>query len=462
MSLHEMPHLVVLLPGILGSVLTRNGKDVWNISAGAVTRALWSLGSSVKDLAILDDRSHVDDLGDGVMATRLLTDTHLIPGLWKIDGYTKIAETIKGYFNVVPGANYFEFAYDWRRDNRAAAHRLQLASREWLRNWRTSTKNDQAKLILIGHSMGGLVARYFIEVLGGWRDTKSLVTFGTPYRGSLNALDFISNGFTKKVGPLTVADLSDFLRSLTSVYQLLPIYPCYDPGDGQLSYINEVTIPNLDPGRVAAALEFHHEIENAVESNLGDEEYRRSRYETHPVVGTFQPTLQSARRTDNGVELFAHYKGEDLDGDGTVPRVSATPIELGDQHREVFAAEQHASLQNDNAVLTQLCGLISGFQLDLDIFRDLAGQRLGLQVEDAFYTGEPIVVRARPESPMQLTAAIVDVKTGQTVTEGLLHSDVEEWQRVELAPLPEGTYRVTVAGGNRVRSVTDLFVVFSN
>lgn len=39
--------------------------------------------------------------------------------------------------------------------------------------------------------MGGLVARYFLEYLEGWRDSSRLVTFGTPYRGSLNALNFL-------------------------------------------------------------------------------------------------------------------------------------------------------------------------------------------------------------------------------------------------------------------------------
>ena len=80
--------------------------------------------------------------------------------------------------------------------------------------------------------MGGLVARYFLECLDGWRDTRMLITFGTPHRGSLNAVDFLVNGFVKKLGPLKVADLSDLLRSLTSVYQLLPIYPCVDLGPG--------------------------------------------------------------------------------------------------------------------------------------------------------------------------------------------------------------------------------------
>jgi hypothetical protein len=33
--------------------------------------------------------------------------------------------------------------------------------------------------------MGGLVARHYLEVFDGWRDTRMLVTFGTPYRGSV-------------------------------------------------------------------------------------------------------------------------------------------------------------------------------------------------------------------------------------------------------------------------------------
>jgi hypothetical protein len=35
--------------------------------------------------------------------------------------------------------------------------------------------------------MGGLVARYYLEVLGGWEKCRALFTFGTPHRGSLNA-----------------------------------------------------------------------------------------------------------------------------------------------------------------------------------------------------------------------------------------------------------------------------------
>ena len=103
--------------------------------------------------------------------------------------------------------------------------------------------------MLVGHSMGGLVARHYLEVLDGWRDTRMLVTFGTPYRGSLNALDFLCNGFKKKIGPIGV-DLTRLLRSLTSVYQLLPRYPVIDSGSGDLTRVAETAdLPGVDPVR---------------------------------------------------------------------------------------------------------------------------------------------------------------------------------------------------------------------
>ena len=170
-----------VLPGILGSVLTRDGEDIWAPTPGAVGRALWTLGGSIRPLDLEDDPSELDDLGDGVVATRLVPDVHIIPGLWGIDGYSGISRMIHDHFDVVDGQTYVELPYDWRRDNRVAARRLRDLADRTLHAQRQ--QNPDAKLILIGHSMGGLVARYFLECLDGWRDTRMPVTFGTPYRG---------------------------------------------------------------------------------------------------------------------------------------------------------------------------------------------------------------------------------------------------------------------------------------
>ena len=230
MAKQPLGDVVVLLPGILGSVLARDGKDVWAPSAGAIGRALWTLGRSVTSLELSADPWERDDLGDGVTAPRLVDGVHLIPGFWGIDVYGGISQMITETFDVVPGETYLEFPYDWRRDNRVAARQLRQLVDEKLHAQRQ--RNPDAKVILIGHSMGGLVARWYLECLGGWQDARALITFGTPHRGSLNAVDFLVNGFVKKLGPLKVADLSRLLRSLTSVYQLLPIYPCVDVGAG--------------------------------------------------------------------------------------------------------------------------------------------------------------------------------------------------------------------------------------
>lgn len=452
--------VVVLLPGITGSVLQRDGRDVWSITPGAAVRALLSLGHSIKDLALREDPADADDLGDGVTAPRLVPDTHLIPGLWKIDGYTRVGRAIQESFAVTPGENYFEFPYDWRRDNRVAARRLARQSHDWLARWRERSGNGDAKLVLVGHSMGGLVSRYFLEVLEGWKSTRMLITFGTPYRGSLNALDFVANGMRKAVGPLTLVDLSGLLRSFTSVYQLLPIYPCFDPGDGELVRVTETDgVPNLDRERAAGALAFHREIREAVEAHLQEDAYLASRYTIHPIVGMFQPTGQSARGSGGGVQVLRTYRGEDQDGDGTVPRVSATPIELSNQRSEVYVADRHGSLQNADPVLVQLHGLISGVELDTSIYYAL-NTRLSLDLDDAYAADEPVEVRARPEREgYELTATVVDVASNAAVARQSLTPGEEGWWRTEVPPLPPGTYRVTVRGEGPVDPVTDVFVV---
>jgi hypothetical protein len=447
--MRPMPDVVVLLPGITGSVLRDSrGRDLWAPTAGAAARALVTLGRSITDLELRDD-----DADDGVTAPLMVPDLHLIPGLWKIDGYSKLSGYLQRQFAVTAGRNFFAFPYDWRRDNRVAARRLKEQTGRWLWEWRR--ESPDAKLILVGHSMGGLVARYFLECLDGWRDTRRLVTFGTPYRGSVNALNFLVHGVRKRLGPIPVMDLSRLLRSFPSVYQLLPIYPCFDPGDGRLIRVSEaVGLPYVDPERARAADAFHREIEQAVTAHLDDEEYRRGRYTFHPIVGTFQATLLSARRSGEDVEVLGTFPGFAPDGDGTVPRVSATPIEFPHEEGAMFAAERHGSLQHNDGVLVQLAGLLSG----QDTSHVRAGTDAGLELDDAFGPGEPVAFRFRAADPMaSLTAVVTAADSGAEVARLELGA-AGEWRSGELAPPAPGTYRLTLAGEG-VEPVTDTFVV---
>jgi len=169
-----------------------------------------------------------------------------------------------------------------------------------------------------------------------------LITFGTPYRGSLNALNFLANGFSKKIGPFKVADLSELLRSLTSVYQLLPIYPCIDTGTGQLSRVAETDVlpAGIDATRTnAAEYQFRRAIEAAIAARGQQDPYL-----IYPVVGLTQPTLQSARLAAGQLATLHSYEGEELDGDGTVSSAaSPTSTPAVDRYLHALSRRQRAS-----------------------------------------------------------------------------------------------------------------------
>jgi hypothetical protein len=248
---------------------------------------------------------------------------------------------------------------------------------------------------------------------------------------------------------------------LTAVYQLLPIYPCYDGGDGKLARVAEARIPNLDPAKTKAALAFHHEIRDAVEENMKLSEYADARYDIRPIVGIEQPTAQSAQRDGNKVKLLRRLGKDDQAGDGTVPRPSATPTEFDRLQNAIYASERHASLQNDGDVLFQLNGILTQPSFNPSDYRD-ATSKIGqsLDVEDWLTPDQPLEVRARPHAdPGGLLVAVAeDAETGEEKVRRQLQPTDDGWYTATLGPLPEGLYRVSSLAGN-VEPVTDLVTV---
>ncbi|MDM0022160.1 lipase/acyltransferase domain-containing protein [Variovorax saccharolyticus] len=449
-----MSDVIVLLPGITGSVLQNgDGKVVWGYSAGTIAKALFSGAATIRrELALPHDDPEVDDLGDGIHASGLMPDLHLLAGLWKIDGYTAIVDMLLANFDLTEGKNFFRFPYDWRRDNRVAARKLARSTHGWLKS-RREAGHPNAKLILLAHSMGGLVSRWFIENMEGWRDTRALITFGTPYRGSLNALDNLANGMKK--GPM---DLTPLVREFTSVYQLLPVFECWDNGSGQLARVGEVSgIPSVDAARAAEALKFHRAIESAVKSNRELDAFNAGGYQTIPIVGTAQKTFLSATANGaGGVTLSELHKGQLLGGDGTVPRVSAIPGEMsGPAIPAMYAATQHGSLQNAEAVLAHLKGVLTGTTIDLGGFLKPKTQ-VALEVEDIVEQGLPVTVRVRPVRTDVAFELVLRGTAGEQRAKARIGRD--GWFDAEFAPPPPGVYRVSVVGP-AVEAAEDSFVV---
>jgi pimeloyl-ACP methyl ester carboxylesterase len=485
-SKQPLRHMIVLLPGIMGSVLKyRQGKkdqgeDVWALSGQALLNFLKSGGKTLRKLEIIQDDPEADDLSDGIFADRLIPDIYNIPGLIQGAGYDTIRLHILKYLKgrLHEGsihtprndANFYTFPYDWRRDLRAIARHLKQFIEPQLDAWRAWSGDDQAQIIFIAHSMGGLVARYYVEKMEGWQRCRALLTFGTPHRGSLKPLDFLSNGFRISGGMVSQAlmhtvdlayselfdDLANLVRSFPSVYQLLPTYEVVQVGNAYKRPCEITKIPNISEMRAKSAREdFHEVIRLSIEDHENNEKINGYSSRTIPIVGVDQDTYQSAFFNDGRIELS--YNPPDkldplkADGDGTVPRVSAIPIELDNADREHFLAEHHGWLTNEGSVLNALLARIRNMAAQSS--ESLHGSGIAtehapirLTLDPLYLAGEPITIRlALGRTNMASCETILHIESMDGAADPILQSvDVPQLagNTLQVPPLPPGLYRV--------------------
>ncbi|GIJ51649.1 hypothetical protein Val02_85350 [Virgisporangium aliadipatigenens] len=465
--------VVVVIPGITGSTLVQRRGDrlvpVWAPSAGAVVNAVRSLGGSVRGLRL--DRTPDDGpADDGIEPAGLVPDLHVIPGVWTANlGYSAIMSWLSSTFHVFeydpkvpladqhPVPNLVRFPYDWRLSNRYNALRLQQTVEPVLRAWQAQGEPyRQARLVLVCHSMGGLIARWYAEQLGGAEQVRAIVTVGTPHRGSLNALDSIVNGVRKGIGPLAL-DLTAAVRSFPSMYELLPAFQCVADSDGLIAP-HQATLPNLDAQRARWAREqFHDRLHrNPTQDTAG--------YNLHTIVGIRQPTRATAVLDGQRLSFSDLIDGDDLGGDGTVSRLAATPpgVQL-DGPTVHGVSEQHGFLQHHKHTFEQLYTALTGAKR---VYLDGAANaaRLGVRVDALHLTDEPITVAVTSSTDaVRLRATLTD-EAGRPVASALLKREDRARFTASFAPPPEGGYRITVdrdgPSANPVRPVNAATLVW--
>ena len=440
--------IVVVLPGILGSTLRQDDHLVWAPSAGSVLRAIGTFGASVKRLQLpvgIGD----EHPGDGVEPAGVMPDLHVLPGVWTpVKGYDRLLAKLRSLGYQVPGTdpeappgNLLPVAYDWRLSCRYNGQRLSRVIGPVLERWRAQggTYAD-AQVVFVCHSMGGLVARWYIEKCGGAEVTRKLITLGTPYRGAARALDQLVNGAPYGLGPFRV-DLTGFARSMPSLHQLLPEYACIEQG-GDLAKITEVTLPELRAGMVADAMAFYTTLQAA--------EARRpaSLAATHAIVGTGQPTPTTARLVGGLIELTDTYRGENLYGDSTVPIVAACrPDVTMDSNSLRRVPDRHGTLPRNIAALDEVEGIL--------VARDMivkAGQRIPLRVgiPDFAVAGETITVQVTQDEPSQQDIhLVVRDETGALVEGRTLHPS-NATITVNIDGLAPGAYTIDITGSEPI------------
>ena len=199
-----------------------------------------------------------------------MPDLHVLPGIWTpVKGYDTLLARLRSPRlprtrpdPAAPPGNLLPVAYDWRLSCRYNGQRLATIIEPALQRWRDQGgPYADAQVVFVCHSMGGLIARWYIEQCGGAEITRKLITLGTPYRGAARALGQLVNGAHHGLGPLRL-DLTRFARSMPSLHQLLPEYACLQHG-GDLAKTTDVTLPELDTAMVADAMRFHTDLRDA-------------------------------------------------------------------------------------------------------------------------------------------------------------------------------------------------------
>jgi pimeloyl-ACP methyl ester carboxylesterase len=293
-----------VLPGLMGSRIGTRGKwlddviwlDPVAVAAGHLTRLALPRGSRLAPL--------------GVMLLNALK--------------LKLSLQVAGF-----DARFH--AYDWRRGIDGLAAEL---------NSRIATEGSREAL-LVGHSMGGVVARVALASDPG--RIARVVQLGSPNLGSFAPVLALRAVYptVRKLAALDLRhDAEDLarivFRTLPSLHELLP-----DPAPGG-------TLDLLDPSAWP-------DDELRPDRRLLDAAAAaRARWPAADdrclhIVGVRQETVTQAER--HGSEF--HYTLE-RDGDGTVPRRLATLP--GAKH--LFVAEKHGGLPNNGKVISAVVDLL--------------------------------------------------------------------------------------------------------
>ncbi|MGL5827625.1 MAG: lipase/acyltransferase domain-containing protein [Nocardioides sp.] len=412
-----MQHLIVVIPGIAGSMLADDDGIVWGDSA----RRMVGL---VRDPSRLSVEEAPSLRVVGVMPTL----GYCPP--FQLTGYDRlINRLVNGLGSPTPvvdvavdgaernlAADIVVLPYDFRLGVAAATERLSAEVHARLGHL---TEPERAKrVIVIGHSMGGLVGRLWLTDPVQARTCLALLTVGTPHRGATKALDWMVNGASFGGGlrlasePVVATSrrllggLTDVLRGWPGMYDLLPTYRVINDTD----HDRQMTPLDLgDPSGPGFAADptFRAETERAsrMHRHITDTWGAPTEQRLPPTVPFFardhgtphQATLAAGSLTATGVDPHWQPKAG-WGGDGTVPALSAIPPELGAPESSIrrhHVLGRHAPMVGTDGVVQMVRNLIGE---DMSAVRGAVaapGVRLGLDLDDACLLGDTVVLSVR-------------------------------------------------------------------
>ena len=326
---------VIFVHGVGGSQLLVDGQEAWpkgyDPAAGAA-RHLSEKGN-ITDLALQPDgKTNVNNRK--VTVGKLIDKVTALAGLKQVDIYGNYLNFMKslGYDpDNSEKTGFYEFNYDWRQNNRVHADELAaLVSK-------VRQEHPKDKIIIMAHSMGGLVTRsYALKHPDYATNIEAFVFMATPQRGSPRAYQGIAlEGYSFGNDFMSPQTGKQIFANMPAAYQLLPSYPFItDVTDSsapkKLSledvYLNEEAFTQYIPNKelVKDAMKFHDELGSQAPAGVP----------SINIMGVAIPkTLVAIDVTKRGgandkiIAMMPQFdptgRIENEGGDGTVPLLSA-------------------------------------------------------------------------------------------------------------------------------------------
>jgi pimeloyl-ACP methyl ester carboxylesterase len=324
---------VILLHGIGGSDLRqKTGKGIFT-DGGFPNDVLKSIAGDPQKLQFNEDGKPRTDVFES-------NNIHAV-GFYDVPGrnITDLSKFLReeGY---EINKNLYEFAYDFRYSVFDTAVKLG----EFINRVKQETGAEQVDLI--GHSMGGLIAKAYIADESKSANVRNLIFVGTPHLGAPKAFKALRYGDDLGVAIIDGCKLKRVAHNMPSMFNLLPGKK-YFAVSGEGYFDDEDDLDNdgvrglLDYERMLFNLEkgketkcrLRPEIDSPPFNNLSSKLLRRQTVEFHDalddwtkpqsvrvynIVGYGVKTLKSMR--ESGGKLTGLYTTE---GDGTVPLWSA-------------------------------------------------------------------------------------------------------------------------------------------
>lgn len=193
---------LVFIHGIMGGTLVNpDGEVVWlSPSAG--------LGLSTPDLSLPVDWSEQKQATDDLLPAGSLKEVTALFGLLG----EKIYAPWTDFAGNLPNHAFYDYSYDWRRDNNETADRFIQFLKE------ISKKHGGKKVNIVSHSMGGMIT---LVALNEQPNLIGKVVFaGVPFKGGLGYLDNLYLG--TPIGSNNEILSAEVMFTYPSVYSFFP------------------------------------------------------------------------------------------------------------------------------------------------------------------------------------------------------------------------------------------------